>query len=99
MLRTLDYKHLVPRHKHPITIDICSGTYESRSTDTSNANYHRFHSHIDSIEFYMPGKMERPAIQSPPDIPFRNVHFLVVYLSLMEPSIISFLKNIFALGK
>jgi hypothetical protein len=95
VLRTLNYKNLKTEYKVPIMIDICTGTYEMISTDASNANYHRFYSDIDFIEFSMPRNMERSVIQSSPNILFRNVYHLVVNLSSMESSIISFFKNLF----
>ena len=99
VLRTLNYKHLEPRYKYPITTNICCGTFEMMSTDVSNTNDHRFQSHNNLIKFYMPRYMERRVIQSFPNTPFRNVDFLVIHLSLTESSIISFFKNIFDLSE
>ena len=62
----------------------------------STVNGHYFHSHINSIEFYMPKYMEELFIESSPNIPFKNVDFLAIHLSLMKWAIISVLKNIFA---
>ncbi|CAF1283264.1 unnamed protein product [Rotaria magnacalcarata] len=97
VLRTLNYKHLDPRYKCPIATNICCDTFEMMSTDVSNANDHRFQSHNNSIDFYMPGYMERRVFQSSTEVPFRNVDSLVIPLSLMESPIMSLLKNIFTL--
>ena len=95
VLRTLNYKHLVPRWKPFTTMNICYGTFEIISTDLSNTNNHYFQSHNNSIEFYMPTSIERRVNSSCTNIPFRNVDFLVICLSLIESGIISSLKNIF----
>ena len=63
-LRTLNYKHLKQRYKCPITTNICCHIFEMMSTDVSNTNDHRFQSHNNSIEFYMPRCMKRQIFQS-----------------------------------
>jgi hypothetical protein len=79
--------------------DICCGTFKMRSTTVSKINNHRFHSHVEQLELYIPRNMERPTIESSPNVPFRNVTLLDIYLSMMETPIIWFFRHIFPLSK
>ncbi|CAF1462892.1 unnamed protein product [Rotaria sordida] len=94
VLRTLNYQHSVARYKYFEIPDICCSTFEMISTDSSDANDHRFQSHINSIELFMPRYMERQAIQLSSNIPFRKIYSLVI--NFMEHlSITSFVENVF----
>lgn len=99
VLRTFNYEHREPRYKYSIITNICGGTFKMMSTDVSNTNDHCFQSHNNIIEFYMPRYMERQVIQSSSNIPFRNINYLVIHLSLMESQIISLLNNVFTLSE
>jgi hypothetical protein len=98
VLRTLNYQYLVPRYKSFKTTNIFGSTFAMISTDPSDTNNHRFQSHINSIEFCIPRYMERQAIQSSSNIPFRNVNSLAIYF-LEKSSITSFIKNVFTLSE
>ena len=98
VLRTLNYQHLVPRYKFIQPTGICCGIFEMISTDSSDTNNHRYQSHINSIQFIMPRYTERQAIQSSPNVPFRNVDSLMIFFR-DELSTASFLTNPFTLSE
>jgi hypothetical protein len=98
VLRSLNCQHLAPRYESFQIPDMCYSKVEMISTDSSDANNHRFHSHINSIEFFMPRYMARQVIQPSSNVPFRNVHSLVIYFE-EELSTISFLKHVFQLSE
>ena len=98
VLRTLNYQHCVSRYNSIKPIDICCGIFEMISTDSSNTNNHRYQSHINSIEFFMPRYMEGKAVQSSPNVPLRDVNSLVLYFR-EELSSVSSLKHLFTLSE
>ncbi|CAF1389964.1 unnamed protein product [Adineta steineri] len=89
VLQTLNYKSIVPRYRRPTIINIVYGTFETISTDISNTNDHKYQSNNTFVEFYMLPYMERQIIKPSSNIPFRNVNYLVIYLSFIEVSVIS----------
>lgn len=98
VLRTLNYQHRVPRYTSIKSADIYYIMLEMISTDSPDTNNYRFQSHINSIEYFMPRYMERQAVQSFPNVPFRNVDSLIIYFKEELPTT-SLIKNPFTLSE